>query len=166
MSIHVDAVGARKADLAAIHIAAAQLGMDDDEYRDLLSTLCQVRSSGQLDRAGRKRFIDHLAKCLRERGVKPGGSLGYNPQKLSAAARKVWSLWMALADVGIVRSRSSGALNRYIKRQTGVDRLEWLNSHQTGLVIESLKRWHERHVQPAAVASSAPSGQLQTGSDT
>ena len=57
----------------------------------------------------------------------------------------MWSLWMQLADAGQVDERSMAALGAFAKRQTGVDRLDWLNGRQEDLVIESLKQWLRRH---------------------
>jgi phage gp16-like protein len=46
--------------LAVIHIAKAQLGMDDETYRAMLWGVARVRSAKELDHAGRERVIAHL----------------------------------------------------------------------------------------------------------
>ena len=141
----VDREGARKADLAAIHIAKKALGWDDGIYRDILWTVCRVKSSAELDFTGRKRFLDHLRAC----GF-TGASQGRAPARkavagtLTARQRLMFSLWQQLADTGLVEHRAMSALVAYAKRQTGVDRLEWLKPAQEDLVIESLKRWLKR----------------------
>jgi phage gp16-like protein len=53
--------------LAQIHIAKKQLGLDDDTYRAMLWAVARVRSSKDLDHAGRMRVLDHLKRC----GFKP-----------------------------------------------------------------------------------------------
>ena len=53
----------------------------------------------------------------------------------------MWSLWMQLADCGLVHDRTMQALVAFAKRQTGVDRLEWLNKPQGAAVIDSMKQW-------------------------
>ena len=53
----------RNSELAQIHIAQAQLGMDDDTYRNVLWTVARVRSSKDLDWSGRKRVLDHMKAC-------------------------------------------------------------------------------------------------------
>ncbi|KIO49655.1 hypothetical protein SQ11_05705 [Nitrosospira sp. NpAV] len=50
----------RKRELAQIHIAKAQLGLDDDTYRGMLWTVARVRTSAELDHVGRRRVIEHL----------------------------------------------------------------------------------------------------------
>lgn len=136
-----NAASARKGDLAAIHIAKAQLGLPDDEYRDLMATVCGgVRSAGDLDWTGRRRFLAHLQACLRQRGqaAKPGRAIEGD---LTPQQRKMWALWMKLADAGLVKERTMHALQAWVARQTGVDRIKWLNTHQEGLVLASLRRW-------------------------
>ena len=59
----VDNEGARKADLARIHIAKKALNLSDDEYRDVMFAVARVRSSADLDFTGRKRLIEHFIKC-------------------------------------------------------------------------------------------------------
>lgn len=151
----VERDGARKADLAAIHVGKKALDWDDGFYRDLLHTLCRVRSAADLDFAGRKRVLAHMQAC----GWAGGGQRhqvdsGRARKPWSAVQRKAWSLWQQLADAGLVDSRKTPALNAWIKRQTGVERIEWLQDAQADMVIESLKRWLVR-AQPRATAVEA-----------
>ncbi len=148
MGAVLDHEGARKADLAAIHIAKASLGWDDDHYRDILFAVCRVRSSAQLDFAGRKRFLAHLQACGWA-GARPAARRAVKPA-LTGPQRKMWSLWQQLADAGLVENRRMPALMAWIKRQTGVERLEWLNLAQEDLVIVSLKAWLKSRNEVAA----------------
>lgn len=52
----------RKSELAAIHIAKADVGMAQDTYRTLLRTQFGVDSAADLDDDGRARLLDHFAK--------------------------------------------------------------------------------------------------------
>ena len=68
---------------------------------------------------------------------------------LTPVQRKMWSLWQQLADAGLVDNRKMPALLAFVKRQTAVERLEWLNAKQEDLVVESLKKWlKSRGVEP------------------
>lgn len=67
----------RKRELAAIHIARQQLGLDEATYRDMLWTVGRVRSAADLDWAGRKRVLDHLAGC----GARIGGRRPSTPNE-------------------------------------------------------------------------------------
>jgi hypothetical protein len=134
---------ARNGDLAAIHMAKAQLQLSDDEYRDLMATVCAgVRSAAQLDFTGRRRFLAHLQACLKHQA--PQGKARHIKDALTPSQRLMWSLWMRLADAKLVGDRTMHALEAFAFRQTGVERLQWLNDQQQDLVIESLKAWAKR----------------------
>lgn len=64
----------RKRELAQIHIAKAQLGMDDETYRAMLWTIARVKSAGDLDWAGRKRVLDHFKASGAKLGGKPNAA--------------------------------------------------------------------------------------------
>lgn len=49
-----------------------------------------------------------------------------------------------MASMGIVRDSSEQALAQWVKRETGIDSLQWLNSAQASRVIEKLKKWQHR----------------------
>lgn len=134
----------RRNDLAVIHIARKALGWSDEHYRDVLWTVCRVKSSAELDMAGRLRWIEHLRKCgWTGRGGRTRPAQAAKPisEPLTPRQRLMWSLWQQLVDAGAVENRRMPALVAWAKRQTGVDQLEWLNDAQEALVIESLKRW-------------------------
>lgn len=134
---------ARNNDLAAIHVAKAKLGLTEDEYRDIMSTVCAgVRSAAELDFTGRKRFLAHLHACLRANQVPQPAKPVREP--LTPSQRKMWALWMTLADNKQVRERSMKAIEAFAQRQTGVAKLAWLNDAQQDLVIESMKAWIKR----------------------
>lgn len=139
MKTVVDHNGARRADLAAIHVAKKALGWDDDTYRDIMFTVCRVRSAGDLDFAGRKIFLAHLRACQKQ-------TAGDAQAKAVKAVwgpklRLLWALWQQLADAGLVKERGRPALVAWVSRQTGVDRLEWLTTPQLDMVLHSAKAW-------------------------
>ena len=131
---------ARAGELARIHAIKKSLRWDDDMYRDVMAQVCGgITSAAALDQAGRTKFIAHLEKCQRSSGtVRPAR------QPLTAVGRKLWSLWMQAADAGLVHHRTMAALNAWLKRQTGVEHIQWLAGKQADLAIESLKNWIRR----------------------
>jgi phage gp16-like protein len=56
----------------------------------------------------------------------------------------VRGLWLELHQAGVVKDPSERALNRWVKRMTGVDALRWLTPAQMNSVIEALKKWNDR----------------------
>lgn len=138
----IDNNTARRADLAAIHMAKKALAWDDDTYRDIMFTVCRVRSAGEMDFTARKRFLEHLRKCQQQLGIKPRGD--FKPTPWSPPLRALWSRWQQLADAKLVHERSRDALQAWVKRQTGVDRLEWLTTQQLDAVLASARLWLKR----------------------
>jgi len=135
----------RRAELAKIHMAAEQLGMDTvdkDEgstYRSMLWTVARVRSAAGLDWAGRKKVLDHLVACdakLGFEGKPQSRALADDPQ-----SKKIRALWLELHQAEKVRNPSESALAAFVKRETGVAALQWLKPAQASQVIERLKQW-------------------------
>lgn len=132
----------RRADLARIHQLKAALSWDDDLYRDIMATRCNgVRSAAQLDPQSRRAFLDHLQSCHQRNTGKPSDTKREH-KPLSPVGKKLWSLWMQAADKGRVQQRTMAALNAWLKRQTGIEAIEWIhvNDKQAELAIESLKK--------------------------
>lgn len=149
----------RKRDITRIQVLRRQCRLSDDEYHDLVGNLFDgIRSSTDLTAAQRRTLIDHLVVLHRQVGAAkaPAKAAGLPP--LSPRQKKMFSLWQQLADAGRVRERGMPALKEWVARQTGVDRWEWLNSHQEDTVIESLKRWLRRPASVPAAAGEAPHG--------
>ena len=121
----------RKRQLAQIHIAQTQLGMDDSAYREMLWAIGRVRSAKELDWAGRKRVLDHLAKC----GFKPRGGSG-RPNNIDSAdrgpqLRKVEAL---LADA----KRPWSYADSLAQRMFGVDRIGFCTPQQLWSITAAL----------------------------
>lgn len=132
----------RNAELAQIHIARAQLGLDDETYRAILWAVARVRSAKDLDWTGRKRVLEHF----KAKGWKPAA-----PKKAKASTPVesgqpglVRSLWSDLHEAGKVRDPSDAALGAWLKRNHWPERPEWLDGRQITQAIEALKQWLER----------------------
>lgn len=136
-------VDVRGRDLAIIHIAKKDLCLDDATYRDMLWTIARVRTSADLDFAGRNRVIDHL----KAKGWKPtAASRRRTGRHLAddAQNRMIRGLWIDLHEAGKVENASEEALAAFCKRVTGVDALQWTSPAQRSSVIEALKAWTRR----------------------
>lgn len=136
----------RRRDLAAIHMAAEQLGMDtadkneNSDYRAMLWAVARVRSASGLDWQGRKKVLDHLKASGAKMGFE-GKPANVKPE-LQALMGKVEAL---LADMKLPWKYAAAIA----KRQTaangkGIERMEWLNAEQLRDVIAALMMKQER----------------------
>jgi phage gp16-like protein len=75
----------RRRELAQIHIAKKDLGMDDETYRLMLRTICRVGSAGDLNAEGRRQVLAHL----KARGFKPKAS-ACGTRRSASTARSAW----------------------------------------------------------------------------
>jgi hypothetical protein len=141
----------RKRLIAMIHIAKKDLGLNREEYEAVLEgatgeTSCTKLNPQQLwevlrsfENLGWKRKIKRTTQRQGKAVVRR-----FDPKNNDPRLSKIWKLWYLLADAGITQ-RSAGALNKFIKRQTGIDKMEWLETDQDfGAVIEALKSWYTR----------------------
>lgn len=121
----------RKRELAMIHVAKKDLGMDDETYRQMLWTIARVKSAADLDSAGRKQVIDHLKGCgfrvKRKRSVRPGGSRAPLLAKIRALLGKNRGDEYAL-----------GILANMHGKEAAPDRLEWASPEQLRKVVAAL----------------------------
>ncbi len=127
----------RKSRIRLIHTAKRELGLDKDAYRDLLARETGKRSAKDLD-------IDQLGKvveALRRAGfrAKPKARTLKEPQH-----RLIAALWRELHEAGAVADGTARALSAFVRRQTGIERLEWLPAAEAGKVVEALKAWLAR----------------------
>jgi phage gp16-like protein len=164
----------RKRELAQIHVAKSQLGIDDDTYRAMLWTVARVNSAADLDWAGRKKVIDHLKskgfKIKSQR--KPAKAASSRPMAQDPEAKKIRALWIFLHQLGAVHNPSEEALSSYVKRITKVDALQWINGYQAETLIESMKKWAMRFLPEQVkflaqeLVGAINSGELQLPPET
>ncbi|ECB7400170.1 DUF1018 domain-containing protein [Salmonella enterica] len=136
----------RAALIKTIHIGKKELGLDTDTYRQMLLSATGVNSAGAMNMA-------QLAKTLaamKAKGfvVKPSRKARATRQLADyPQAKKLRALWLEMYAQGIVRDSSEEALRRWVKRETGVDGLQWLEADKASTAIEKLKKWQERELQ-------------------
>ncbi|MHB1053506.1 MAG: phage protein GemA/Gp16 family protein [Thiobacillus sp.] len=132
----------RNAELAQIHIAKAQLGLDDDTYRAVLWAVGRVRSSKDLDWTGRKTLLEHF----KAKGWAPAAPKKAKAAKPVSAGQDglVRALWSELHAADKVRDPSDAALGSWLHRNKWPERPEWLSSAQMTTAIEALKKWLAR----------------------
>lgn len=141
---------ARRAELAKIHIAKKQLGLDDDAYRDLLEAITKQRSAAKLTAAQRQAVLEEFKK----RGFRDSRSPRSAPARAKAKTlavgpefSKIRALWLSLYHLGEVRDSSEGAILAFAqstKIGAEVDALQWLDGEDRDKLIKALKGWCAR----------------------
>lgn len=131
----------RRRELAKIHIAAKQLGMDDDTYRDMLWAIARVRSAKDLDEAARRRVLDHLKAV----GFKPksGSPRPGRPHNLGSEERgpQLAKIEAMLTSAGRAWAYADGMAKKMFK----VDRTAFCNPEQLRKIIAALVYDAQRH---------------------
>lgn len=140
----------RKSDLARIHMAKKDLGLDDDTYRDILFTVARVRSSAELDFTGRKRLIEHFRKCgwtgnSGNQAAKPGAAPRRARPKRPTPAADVAVMCRKVRAQLISLGRLPDTYADGIARQMfQVDFYEWLKPDQLHALVAALAKEQER----------------------
>lgn len=143
-----------------IHVAKTQLMMSDDDYRVLLANVsCGKTSSTKLSIAE----LELAIRAMKAKGfvvttkqnsaAKPDIKVRPAHKAVDGQIKKIRALWLELHQMGEVRSPSELSLAKFVKRMTGVDYQGWLDSDSASKVIEYLKKWQQRAVRKAEVAS-------------
>jgi phage gp16-like protein len=129
-----------KAQIATIHALKNRIGLDDEAYRAMLSSMTGKHSSKLLtqDEAG------HVIEAMqREAGAAwtRGAVAGLD----APVARKLRALWIAGWNLGVVRDRSDRAMLAFLERQTRVSHTRFLrHPGDASKAVEGLKTWLSR----------------------
>ena len=121
---------------AAIHAGLRQLGIEQEDARDLYERVTGKRSLREMSDRERQGVV----QALRQQGFKPA-SKGLQGR----FAKKLQALWIAGWNLGLVRDRTDAALVSFVRRQTGIDHVRFVHdAADAAKAIEALKAWLSR----------------------
>ena len=120
-----------RADLARIHIAKKELGLDDATYRGVLWHRYHKESAANLS----PREAADLIELFRQKGWRPVSF---------AQLGLIHVLWRKLGEAGALEHFEEGALASFVEHATGKSDLGRLTVREASRVIETLKKWLER----------------------
>jgi phage gp16-like protein len=125
-----------------IHIAKAELGLDEDRYRSLLVGATGKDSCAEMTLPE----LDKVYKAMQQAGfvvtVKRRGKA--SKPTTNAYQAKIFALWFALRDAGACKGDRK-SLNAFVKGQTGIQSIDWIaRKQEADPVIEALKAWAKR----------------------
>ncbi len=145
--------------LALLHIAKSQLGLDEGAYRQLLRSAGGVESARDLDAGGFALVMYHFeamgfrsTAAKRTYGVRPGMP---SPRQV-AYIRRLWSGWSDAGD-------DETALNRWLEHHFHVSALRFIDDARAQKAIAALRAMTIRKAAKAAEAEPAAAGLPVTG---
>ena len=119
--------------LGAIHATRRNLGLDDDTARALYERETGERSLRAMTPGQQVQVLQALRRAEGPRSLE------------GPYAKKVQALWISAWNLGLVQHREDAALLGFIRRQTGIERTEFLRDAAQALkVVEALKSWMAR----------------------
>ena len=123
-------------EITLIHVAKQKLGMDDDTYRAMLWAVARVKSSTELDFAGRKKVLDHMKASgfkVVATHVKPKVSPARQAQldKIEALLTDMQLPWAYLT------AHKPGQPSM-LKRLSGVEQIAWARADGLRAIITAL----------------------------
>lgn len=125
----------RRAMIAKINVARQQLGMVEDDYRQLLFDTTGKLSLKDCGEGQLAQMVD----ALKSKGFRPIPKAGGKPTAQHPMARKARALWISLHQLGVVHNPGEPALEAFAKRQLGCERLVWAKQSDAYKLIEALK---------------------------
>lgn len=136
----------RKRQLAQIHIAKSDMGLDDDTYRALLIDVTGVDSAARLNAKQRRAVLERFDS----KGWKNKKHKG-KPRSVSADKAPLYSkIGALLADMKL----SWGYADGIAKQMYKVDNLGWCKQNQLRGIITALVKNQEKLQKQAACAKS------------
>ncbi|ENV08310.1 hypothetical protein F966_02984 [Acinetobacter higginsii] len=125
-----------------IHVAKTKLGLDDDLYRDILSSTTGKTSSKDLNLAQLEAVLDRLKQL--GFAVESKDKTGVKNTADDAQSKLIRHLWLQLHQAGVVRDGSEKALAKFVENRVGVSALQFLSSKNADMVINHLRSWCKR----------------------
>jgi phage gp16-like protein len=136
----------RKKDLAKIHIAKKQLGLDEPTYRAMLQMVAGVESAADLDGKGRRKVLSHLSRAgFKTRSGKAApkypGRPDFEALKGTGKRAMMGKIEAYLAEA----KRSWNYVHGIALQMFDVDRVQWCTPDQLHRIISALEYDARRH---------------------
>jgi len=148
----------RKPELAKIHIAKKDLGLDDDLYSDIIANIGGAKSGSAKDltNIGRAKVLGHFRQLGWEKKGGSSGKMKYTDldnndggRASGAQMRLIEALWNEVSYAGTEDAKKK-ALRTFLKNKTktassqGIEGIRFLSSWQAHKIIIALKAMEAR----------------------
>ena len=132
------------AQIRAIHTLKSRTGLDDGDYRALLSRFGKA-SSKDLSEREAIRLIEDMRRLPGAAAQAPNGARPAAATASGPYAPVLRALWIAAWNLALVRSPDDRAMMRFVERQTGLSHTRFLvDGCAASRAIEALKAWLAR----------------------
>ncbi len=127
--------------ISKIHVARAQLALDETCYRAILRRVTKKDSAAAMNGAELHAVLEEFKRLgFSGRPARAGKrKMAGQPQ-----AKKIRALWLVLYEKGALRDSSEEALAAFVARTCEVDDLHWITPLEADRVIRALRGWIER----------------------
>ncbi len=133
-----------------IHVAKTKLALDDEVYRDILTSTTGKESSKLLTPAQLETVLDRLKQL--GFAVESKDKAGVKNLASDAQSKLIRHLWLQLHEAGQVKNGSEKALAKFIENRVKVSALQFLSSESADMVINHLRQWCKRcHIERLTV---------------
>lgn len=126
----------RRTMIAKLHLARRDLRLEEEDYRLVLERVTGQRSAADLSVAQLDAALAEMKRLGWEAQKRSGPASG---RASNPAAKKARAMLISLGLMGVIRNTSEAALNAFARRQTGIERLSWVNQSHVYKLIEALK---------------------------
>jgi hypothetical protein len=118
--------------MIAVRAACRRHGLDEDERKAMQFAITGIQSMSDMSLAQLGQVLDHLNK---------GWS---GPQGKRATTPKIRALWWTLYWLGVVDDPKDAAIDTFVRRQSGIAALRFVDHKAAQPIIEALKSWAAR----------------------
>ena len=124
-----------------IHVAKRQLGLEEADYRAVLSSATGKDSAGAMSDVELQTALTAFEALGFQSSFKgaPDGKKSARP-----VVRLIFGLWTDLGRRGLIDTPDRKALFAFVKRMTDVDHPDWLDNAQANKIVEALKAIRDR----------------------
>ena len=125
-----------------IHVAKTKLGLDDDVYRDILSSTTGKTSSKDLNLIQLEAVLDRLKQL--GFAVESKDKTGVKNLADDKQSKLIRHLWLQLHEAGVVKNGSEQALAKFVEKRVDVSALQFLSTKHADMIINHLREWCKR----------------------
>lgn len=134
----------RRKDLAMIHMAVKDLGIDRSSYEAMMFRVSGTKSAAAMMAKERTMLIEEFKRLgWKLNKTRPNEKTFQGGSQVDFLKH----LWGRLVASGKAKVAGEVGLNKFIMARFKVQRVEWLNPSQLRQAVEALKSWDARQVR-------------------